>query len=121
MSPDSATRLGSARLRAAPFVSSALTATCSRFDKLPDQKAERCRTGQHAARRPPAKSAELGGRHVGAADAGADKAALLERAIRLRDRQLRSRQPGADIGERRIAEHVPLHAEVAAGRSGRLR
>ena len=65
---------------------------------------------------PAATTGDIGSRcrHVGAADAAAAGAA--ERAAGLRDRQLRGGHcPIADIGTAPIAEHVPLHAEFAAG------
>src|SRR3984957_15689314 len=87
VSPDSATRLGCARLRMRPFCSSALSSTSSGLA-------------------PPTS-------RWGVGPAGRNSR-LLERAARRGQRQLRRRNLVADIGKHAAAEHVPLHAKLAA-------
>ena len=107
-------QIGSARRRAAPFDFERVDLDLQLVRQLADQKAERRRAGQHAGG-DHRRNGQGVPRHVGAADGGAGESWLLERAIRLRDRQLRGRQAGAGIGQHGIAERIPLHAEVAAG------
>ena len=60
VSPDSATRLGSARLRATPFCSSALISTSAvhaACDQAADHEAERRRAGEHASGDSPTRCA----------------------------------------------------------------
>src|SRR5262249_52136398 len=118
VSPDSATKLGSARLRIRPFCSRALMATST--EKFPPvhrskQKTERGDTREQS-RCGNGRDRRVICGDMGPAELGARRGEgrLLKRPARRGHRQLVGEHPVADIGERVLAEAVPLHPELAA-------